>query len=57
MLHRTKMAQFSTASKVGTEDRVDGGAKRRTIRRLIVHTVAIGAATDARSKEIREHES
>ena len=57
MLHHPKIAQFSTASKVGTEDRVDGGAKRRTIRRLIVHTAAIGAAIYARSKEIREHES
>ena len=44
LLHRPMMAQFSTASKVGTENRVDGGAKRRTVRRLLVHTAAIGAA-------------
>ena len=57
LLHRPMMAQFSTASKVGTENRVDGGAKRRTVRRLLVHTAAIGAAIYGRSKEIREHES
>ena len=28
-----------------TEIRVDGGTKRRTVRRLLVHTAAIGAAT------------
>ena len=57
LLHRPMMAQFSTASKVGTENRVDGGAKRRTVRRLLVHTAAIDANIYRRSKEIREHES
>ena len=54
---RPMMAQFSTASKVRTENRVDGGAKRRTVRRLLVHTAAIDANIYRRSKEIREHES